>query len=84
MLATQNCIDVGYSKLLDDFIQPVIPNRDACAVRGDKDFHEADEVLRDVLLQNFRERRLPTGVANKDGKLGGLWQSVTSLRETLA
>jgi hypothetical protein len=78
MLAAQNYMDVGCLKRTDDSGHPVIPNRDACAVRGDKDFHKADKVLRDMLLQNLRERRLPTGVTDKDAKLGGPWHSVTS------
>src|SRR6202044_2083893 len=78
MLAAQDCIEVGTLQRLDDSIQPVIPDRDAGAVRGDKDLHEADEVLGDMLLQNLCERRLSAGVTDKDAELGGPGQSGTS------
>jgi hypothetical protein len=55
----------------------VIPDRNTCAVRGDEDFHETDEVLRDMLLQDFGKGRLSTGMTDKDAKLGP-WHSDTS------
>jgi hypothetical protein len=52
----------------------MITDRNTCAVRGDEDFHETDEVLRDMLLQNLCKGRLSTGVTDEDAKLGGLEQ----------